>query len=340
MTQLSLDPPRVGASPASTQPGSGRQPAVGVLKAHNYFRHEAFLFRGEDEFLAGTVPFIRDALRAGQTVMVAVISTHLRLLRSAMGSDAGLVHYLDMAKIGHNPARIIPAWRDFVAEHAAEGQPVCGIGEPIWASRRPAEVNECQLHEALLNFAIEPHTPVRLLCPYDVEALTPDIITEAQRTHPVMLESQDHQRSTLYSGWRHVETLFETALPTFEGVASHRAFGRQDLRALREDVTNHALRADLSPARSADLGLGVYEVAANSVKHGSVERVLRVWAEPDSLVCEIHDHGRITDPMIGRTRPARDHEKGRGLWIANHLCDLVQLRSGPGGTTVRVHTWL
>jgi hypothetical protein len=223
MTQLSLDPPRVGASPASTQPGSGRQPAVGVLKAHNYFRHEAFLFRGEDEFLAGTVPFIRDALRAGQTVMVAVISTHLRLLRSAMGSDAGLVHYLDMAKIGHNPARIIPAWRDFVAEHAAEGQPVCGIGEPIWASRRPAEVNECQLHEALLNFAIEPHTPVRLLCPYDVEALTPDIITEAQRTHPVMLESQDHQRSTLYSGWRHVETLFETALPTFEGVASHRA---------------------------------------------------------------------------------------------------------------------
>jgi hypothetical protein len=28
---------------------------------------------------------------------------------------------------------------------------------------------------------------------------------------------------------------------------------------------------------------------------------------------------------------------GRGLWIVNHLCDLVQLRSSPAGNVVRLH---
>ncbi len=28
---------------------------------------------------------------------------------------------------------------------------------------------------------------------------------------------------------------------------------------------------------------------------------------------------------------------GRGLWLANRLCDLVQVRSGEQGTVVRLH---
>jgi hypothetical protein len=28
---------------------------------------------------------------------------------------------------------------------------------------------------------------------------------------------------------------------------------------------------------------------------------------------------------------------GYGLWIANQMCELVQIRSGDGGTVVRLH---
>ena len=28
---------------------------------------------------------------------------------------------------------------------------------------------------------------------------------------------------------------------------------------------------------------------------------------------------------------------GRGVWLANQLCDLVQIRSGAAGTVVRLH---
>jgi anti-sigma regulatory factor (Ser/Thr protein kinase) len=334
------DPLGAGTSSAPVDPDNAHQVAVGTLAAHDSFRHEAFLWSGEDQFLAGTVPFILEGLGSGQPVMVAVIAARIELLRAAMGTGADRVRFVDMAFLGRNPAQIIPTWREFVAELGAEGQPVRGIGEPIWPSRRPAEVTECQLHEALLNVAVEPHTPLWLMCPYDVQALAPDVITEAQRSHPVLLEDQNRRSSTLYGGLRHVTAIFEADLPPVEVAAWHRTFGREDLAALRADVTNHALAAGLSPAHSADLALAVHEVAANSVKHGSGRRVLRIWIEHDSLVYEVSDRGRIIDPMIGSTTPARDDEKGRGLWMANQLCDLVQVRSGPAGTTIRIHNWL
>lgn len=341
MTQsFPLDPIGAGTSSAQVDSYNAHQASVGTLAAHDSFRHEGFLWSGEDEFLAGTVPFIRQGLEAEQPIMVAVIAPRIELLRAVMGSGADRVRFVDMAVLGRNPAQIIPTWREFVAEHAADGQAVRGIGEPIWPGRRPAEVTECQLYEALLNLAVEPDTPLWLLCPYDVQDLAPDVITEAQRSHPVLFEDQNHRRSTLYGGPRHAATIFESDLPPVQVAGSHRTFGREDLQALRNDVTNHALAAGLSPARSADLALAVHEVTANSVKHGSGKRVLRIWVEHDSLVCEVSDHGRITDPMIGRKTPERDDEKGRGLWMANHLCDLVQVRSGHTSTTIRIHIWL
>jgi hypothetical protein len=44
--------------------------------------------------------------------------------------------------------------------------------------------------------------------------------------------------------------------------------------------------------------------------------------------------------LAGRHQPGDEAAKGRGLWMVNQLCDLVQLRSGRQGTQVRIHTWL
>ncbi len=324
---------------AADHEASSPSPAV---KAHDGYRHEAFLWRGEDEFLAGTVPFVLDGLASDQPVMVAVIQQRINLLRAALPpEDAKQVQFVDMAEIGHNPARIIPAWRGFIEEQGADGRPVRGIGEPIWSGRRAAEVTECQVHEALLNLAVDPHTPLWLLCPYDVEGLGPDVVTEAHRSHPALVDVKDYRGSTLYGGSHHVETVFEEPLPPFAaGPDSVREFSSATLVAVREDVISHALGAGVPSERSADLALAVHEVAVNSIQHGSGRGVLRIWREAGALVCEIRDSGRITDPLVGRSMPAWDDESGRGLWMANQLCDLVQVRSGADGTTIRIHTWL
>ena len=62
--------------------------------------------------------------------------------------------------------------------------------------------------------------------------------------------------------------------------------------------------------------------------------------KPGALVVEVRDAGRIADPLVGRQLPSWDAVGGRGLWLANQLCDLVQIRSSDTGTVVRIHTWL
>jgi anti-sigma regulatory factor (Ser/Thr protein kinase) len=76
------------------------------------------------------------------------------------------------------------------------------------------------------------------------------------------------------------------------------------------------------------------ELAANSVAHGG--GTLRTWQDDGRLLVEFEDGGAIAKPLAGRLRPEPTQEGGRGLWLANQLCDLVQIRSRPGRTTVRL----
>ncbi|NYG08630.1 anti-sigma regulatory factor (Ser/Thr protein kinase) [Phycicoccus badiiscoriae] len=305
---------------------------------HDGYRHEAFFWSGDDQFLAGTVPFVTQALDAGQPVMVAVVPSHLELLRVALGDQADEVEFVDMVRLGANPARIIPAWQRFTDAHA--GQPVRGIGEPIWHGRRLAELAECQMHEALLNMAVATDVPLWLMCPYDLGTLPADVVAEAHRSHPVVVDIERHRGSTTYGGADYVTTMFETELPDVEVVVSHREFGDGDLAVVRADIRACASSVGLTQERTDDLTLAVHEVALNSAVYGRGSSELRVWEEDGALVCEVRGHGQITDPMIGRRQPPWAEQHGRGLWMANQLCDLVQVRSGEGGTTVRIHTWL
>jgi anti-sigma regulatory factor (Ser/Thr protein kinase) len=65
-----------------------------------------------------------------------------------------------------------------------------------------------------------------------------------------------------------------------------------------------------------------------------------MWVHDGAAVVEFTDAGHLTDTLTGRRTPAFEQEGGRGLFLVHQLCDLVQLRSSPHGTTVRVLTWL
>ena len=306
---------------------------------HDRYRHEAFFWRGEEHFLSRTVPFVLDGLEAGEPVMAAVVPRHVDLLRDALGSAAKEIRLLDMSELGANPARIIPAWREFTDTHAKPGRPVRGIGEPIWSGRRGSELAECQLHEALLNTAVAPETPLWLVCPYDADDLPEDVLTEARRSHPVVVEGVATAESS-YIGEGHVATLFAADLMPADPSVPVRDFQRGQLAAVRAEVEARAAAVGLGVDKGQDLALAVHEVAVNSVEHGGGRGDIRMWDEADALVVEVRDAGRIADPLVGRQLPPEEAIGGRGLWLAHQLCDLVQVRSGPAGTRVRIHTWL
>ena len=114
-------------------------------------------------------------------------------------------------------------------------------------------------------------------------------------------------------------------------------FGDGGLERLRAFVAEHAARARVDENRRVELVLAANEIASNSLEHGGGSGVLRFWSDPAAVVCEISDSGRLDDPLADRRPPASDGARGRGFWIANHVCDLVQVRSGADGTIVRLH---
>ena len=311
-----------------------------MLQTVETFRHEALLYAGEVDFLTGVLPFIRDGVAADEPVLVVVSAARIGLLRSALGADADRVAFADMADVGANPARIIPAWRDFVAANDVDRRSARGIGEPIWAGRTPAELVECQRHETLLNLAFAGVPAWWLLCPYDTTTLDPEVLEEASRSHPVVSERGAASGSASYRGLEQAAAPFATPLPEPPGRPPELGFGSGSLAELRQLVSRRAAAAGLDPVRVADLVLAVDELATNSLRHGGGRGTLRIWRDAGALVCEVRDAGHIEDPLVGRERPALDRDGGRGLWMVNQLCDLVQLRSFPTGAVVRVHVYL
>jgi anti-sigma regulatory factor (Ser/Thr protein kinase) len=316
--------------------GTGDEQVMATTEHDLTYRHEAALYAGEAGFVAAAVPFVRDALAAGEPVMVMVAGSRIGLLRDAIGADAAAVHFADMAVVGANPARIIPAWREFVAEQGAGGRPLRGIGEPIWSGRSPAELVEAQRHESLLNVAIPDTTPMWLLCPYDTEALPAEVIAEAGCSHPLVTEGGERRRSAAYRGPDASAAPFDAPLPEAAGDAAALAFEATSLVGLRSLVARQAGGADLDAGRTADLVQAVNEVATNSLRHGGGQGRLRVWREAGALVCEVSDAGRLEQPLAGRERPGADPHGRCGLWLANQVCDLVQVRTFETGTVVRL----
>ena len=298
------------------------------------YRHEAFLYSGMTEFLAGTTSFLRRAVSAGDPVLVIVSGPKIELIRRELGPDAEHVGFADMADVG-NPARIIAAWRAFVEGHAGASQ-LWGIGEPIYAERSPAELAECQLHEALLNVAFGADTPFSLLCPYDLEELARDVIDEAHRTHPYVASAEARPAEPAYQPVDAADP-FARQLPPRPPDAAWMAFQTGDLGRVRTFLTGQARLAGLAENPAEALVMAVNEIATNSLKHGGGHGELHVWRDDDSLVCEVSDQGHITSPLVGRIPPALGQGFGAGLWLANQLCDLVQICSSANGTAIRVY---
>jgi len=305
------------------------------VHAHAGFRHEALLYAGPDDFLDRVVSFITDGLAAAEPVLVAAGDTKLALLRKALGRDAARVEFVDMGDVGRNPARVIPAWRAFVDGQKAGGESLRGVGEPVWPERTADELIECERHEALLNLALPPTTPLWLLCPYDTTVLAPAMIDEARVNHPYLAEGGRSGPSTAFRP-PDPGVPFALALPPAPADADQLAFDLSTLPALRRFVAARGNELGLHGDRISDLILAVNELGSNSVRHGGGYGVVRLWQERDDVVAEVRDHGCIDYPLAGRERPAVDRLGGRGLWLVNQLCDLVQVRSTAEGCVVRV----
>ncbi|SEP96655.1 MEDS domain-containing protein [Microlunatus flavus] len=309
--------------------------ALAPVRARQSYRHEAFLWRTRAEYVGHLVPFLVEGLDAGETVVVTANAEHARWLRHDLGARAAEVRFIDIDGMVRNPARLIPALLEFLEEACGPGRPARGVGEPVWAGRNPEEVAEAQLHEALLNLAVDPDLPFWLICPYDAANLPEPLLGDAGRSHPVISTPDSYLGSGSYRGRDHARELFSADLPELDVPDADLWVAEQTLDLAAEQVTLRAAAGDLRSDQVVTLNGVVRDLVVDSVRRGAERARLRLWDEPDELVCEVSDRVVVGDLLVGRRPPTRGRTDA--VWSANQVCDLVQVRSNLRGTSVRLH---
>jgi len=282
------------------------------------------------------VSFVRDGLIAGEPVLVALTPEHTEWLQEAIWSHTDQVEFVDMADVGRNPARIIPTMTQFLARSAGRSRPARCIGEPIWPGRRPEELVESQLHEALLNIAVDPEIPFWLICAYDAASLSPTVVEEAHRSHPVIIDATSYHGSSHYAGRAHAASMFSAELSPLRGQPRATGFTAQTVDRLFSYLKLELYVTGLPVNEATTLATAIQLLATSSIGRGATRGAVSIWNHPEALICEVTDDAVVSDIKLGR---GASIDEDAGFSHARHLGDLLQVRSSSTGTKVRIHTW-
>lgn len=299
------------------------------------FRHEALLYRDIPGYLAAVRAMIGAAQGRTEPVLIAIPGPPGQQLRAELGTATG-VEFADLAGLGRNPARVTSALLAFTAAHP--GRRVHCISERVWLARSAAEVREAARNEALTNLALA-GTQATIVCPYNTAELRPAVLDDACRTHPVTSGHPAPPHSATYQGPAFIPPASARPLRPPPHRVPRLSYDT-DLGPVREYVARQARGGGLDSERTAELVLSASEIAANTLRHTRRPGTVSAWPTRDEFLCQIQDSGQITDPLAGLHPPSLDRLGGQGLWVVNSVCDLVEVRTGRRGTTIRLHMWL
>jgi anti-sigma regulatory factor (Ser/Thr protein kinase) len=296
------------------------------------FVHEALMYRDESEFDAAMQDFLRAAAAAREPVLVALPGARLERVRRRMAGEVPEVRFEDAERVGRNPSCLLPVIEEWVRAHDG---PVRVVNEAVWPGRSYPETVEALRQGALLNHALADSEAI-IMSPFDAERLDEATLAGAEMTHPTVLEGGQRRTSASYRDPLDMPFGELWPLQPPVGPVSEHLLD-SSLLELRHAVAGDPALEALSVQRRSDLVFAVSEAAGNAVRHGDGACTTRIWHDGDEVITEVSTHTGISDVMAGCRRPAADALEGRGLWLINQLCDLVELRSDGSGTTLRMH---
>lgn len=304
---------------------AGREPD------QNRLVHNALLYRTEDDLVQEVRQFVEAGQEKREPVLLAFAGPRRGPLQATL-NPAHLTYFQDTEEVGANPARMLPALRQWVEEHPG---PVRIVGEMMWPGRDPVEATEVIRHEALVNHALA-DAPVTALCAYDVSALPACLLAAVEENHHSLIDAGVGCRASSAPAkplevWENPgPELSEPEEPVELPVT-------EDLSRLRVQIQESQVLDPLPRERRPDLVLAISEAAANALRYDHPPRTLRLWRNDHRVVAEVSGAGRIEDPLSGRRRPCSQASRGWGLWVINQVCDLVELRHQEGRVRLRMH---
>jgi DNA-binding NarL/FixJ family response regulator len=163
-------------------------------------RHEALVHSSAEELAAGTLPFVREGLTQGDRLLVVLEDEGRAVLQRALGNDAAQIEFADAAAWYQSADDAFQRYSRYVEDHLERGAPrVRVVAEVIWPpSSATADVAGWKRYEAGISVAMA-SVPVSFVCAYNSSRLPAGIITDAQRTHPVVRTAEGAWPSAHYS---------------------------------------------------------------------------------------------------------------------------------------------
>ncbi|MGP4025420.1 anti-sigma factor RsbA family regulatory protein [Actinomadura sp. 3N407] len=300
------------------------------------FVHQGCVYAGDDEFLRMAVPFIDEGLRRDEPVLVATTPVNLDLVQTALGRHARKVDYAETAFFGRRPPQRVAAFTGYRHRHPRAGR-VRILAEPVWAGRSARQVEAWECMESALN-AVLAGTGIHMICPYDARTAGPEIVGNALRTHPHMVEGTDVAASPRYTEPVSFVRARAAPLPRRPDDAVTLTF-TGNLSRMRHAVVMESAMLGLAGERLMIFSAAVGELLTGAAGAGTERPSVALWARPGEVVCDIRLPATTSlDPFIGLHPPTLDPRPGDGFWLARQICDHLDVRPAPGGTTIRLHT--
>lgn len=303
----------------------------------NRFHHEAVLFEDDADMLDRCVPFLLEGIaRAESTVVVVTEQVRLPLLAALGDAAAARLGRVDAAEVFWvGRPRTVLAWAGFFSGIPTDGPMVRVVAEPFWLGL-PGQAGWHRVESAANRFFCE--VPCHCLCLYDGRRLPVEVLGTARRTHPRLTDGTAGRRPVTgpSPAYLEPERLVPTMEPPWTAVPDTadvvEVASTYDARSFAD---THARRFGLGD-RAEALVLAVSELAANALRQRPTI-TLAAWPSRDTLLVEVTDDGDGgIDPLAGYGPPDVAGDRGRGLWLVRSLADDAAVRSGTGGSNVRV----
>lgn len=301
-------------------------------------QHAGLPYERVDRFLEAAVPYLNAGVEKGEAVIAVTSKRNLDALRAELGPAARHIDLFENAQWYDSPARALTRYLTYWGQRCESGWvPLRMLGEPVCPHHDGQQVERWTAFESGINELMR-WMPVRMLCAYDLSLRT-NRLHHVEISHPHMAAGASTEKSSRFiepESFRF--SRWSTPLSTPKTGALCVPFERETLATLRASIEKFASEYGLKSAERIDLHLAVGEAAANAIKHGGGAGTLRMWRAGGEVVADVVCfEGRFDDVMLGYLAPPAMAQSGRGMWMIRQLCDWVEIRPRPRGSTVRMH---
>ncbi|NMO88351.1 ATP-binding protein [Actinomycetospora sp. TBRC 11914] len=297
---------------------------------------------GVEELLDALAPLLRAAVTRGDLVWAAVDEAARDALERRLGSAALGILWGEPGQPYSYSAQTTAARRaDRLRTMIGDGRAGVILCDAATVGGPDADVfaAECWSGvDASCNLALT-CLPVTLICLCDAARTSDDTERFLRWNHPELVVGATVCPNPRYRDPADVlASLPAPPAPALGPPSQEQSFanGTATLRGIRAWTKRHGLEAGLDPERTEGLVLAVCELVSNSIEHGAGHGTLSWWVRPGRVVAQIDDPGQMSTTTPGLRRPDVLSVRGRGVWMARQLCDLVHLWTTVGGTHARL----